>query len=320
LQYRPDDFGSAEQEEASGNVLPKFDKLAVNYFYRDKNMLEKKEKKPPFLVLLILDGWGITSRNIGNIFSSAEINNYKELISKYPAAALSTMLGRKKAVSKGNNYFIIGTGGYLQKKTSSLIDKLEKAGIKTLSICDQEKYPEMNFFFTGRKKSSAYSQIVIKNSRDGKTTPFLTEALIKAIKKNEYGFIAAAFSDLDAAAGRGDVPAAISAAAEIDSSLKKIIKIILNRGGLAIITAAAGRAEALIDPQTEMINRKNTANPVPFILVGEKFEGQTINFPEAPAGDLALVEPAGDISAIAPTILKLLDPKTAEELNNRSLV
>jgi 2,3-bisphosphoglycerate-independent phosphoglycerate mutase len=283
-------------------------------------MLKKKEEKAPFLVLLIIDGWGIAPDNVGNIFSLVKTKNYGELILKYPAAALSTSPDHKKIISRSDNYFIIGTGGFLQKRTASLVEKLEKEKIKTLLISDQKKYPEMNFFFTGRKKIANNNVLTVKKDKFNQTTSLLTEALIKVIKKGEYKFIAAAFSDLESAVDSGDIKIAAATAEKIDESLKKIIKTILSRGGLAIITAGAGKAEAMINPQTEIINKKNTANPVPFILVGEKYEGQTIDFPEAPNGNLALVRPVGDISNIAPTILKIFGLPESEEIKSKSFI
>ncbi|MFA5247859.1 MAG: hypothetical protein WC415_01245 [Patescibacteria group bacterium] len=283
-------------------------------------MLKEKEQKALFLVLLIIDGWGIAPDNVGNIFSLIKTKNYQELVSKYPAAALLTSLNNNKIVSKSDNYFVIGTGDLAQKKTPSLIERLEKEKIKTLLISDQEKYPEMNFFFTGRKKIANNDILVVKKDKFNRTTPLITEALIKTIKKGEHKFITAAFSDLELAVTSGDIKTAITTAEKIDECLKKIIKAILRRGGLAIITAAAGKAEAMINPQTEIVNKKNTANPVPFILVGEKYEGQTINFPEAPDGNLALVQPAGDISNITPTILKIFGLPESKEIKSKSFI
>jgi bisphosphoglycerate-independent phosphoglycerate mutase (AlkP superfamily) len=144
--------------------------------------------------------------------------------------------------------------------------------------------------------------------------------LIKTVKKGGYGFIAAVFSDLDMAATRGDIKASGEAAEKIDDSLKKITKIVLSRGGLLIITAPAGKAEAIINPRTEAINKKNTSHHVPFIMIGKKYEGQAINFFETPGSDLTLAAPLGDISGIAPTILKIFFPDSDSRDGKKSFI
>ncbi len=280
----------------------------------------KKKEKAPFLVLLMIDGWGVAPSGAGNIFSLIKTPNYQGLIAKYPAAVLSVSPKQKKSVSRSDNYFTIGTGNFLQRKSKGLLENLKEAGIKTLTIFDQERYPEMNFFFSGRKKNIEDNFLIFKDTKGKGTTGLIAEALIKTVKKGGYGFITAVFSDLDIATTRGDVKASGEAAEKIDDSLKKITKIILGRGGLLIITAPAGKAEAIINPRTETVNKKTTSNSVPFVLIGKKYEGQAISFFETPGNDLTLAAPIGDISGIAPTILKIFFPGDDDRDGEKSFI
>lgn len=278
-----------------------------------------KEKKPAILVMLIIDGWGVSKNTSGNIFSLIKTDKYKELVSKYPSASLLVSSKIKKTVSRSNNYFTIGTGGVLQRKTNSLVDKLENEGLKTLLVFSKERYPEMNFYFTGRKKITDNDFLLIESDKKKKESRLMTNSLLREIKNGKHDFVIASFSGLDSAAATGDIKATAEEALEIDKSMGRIVKAVLSRSGVVVITSSAGRAEAMINPQTDVVSKKNSTNPVPFIIIGKKYEGKNFDFPEASEGDLALVEPVGEISQISSTIMSMLFPDK-KELKEKSLL
>ncbi|MBU1179386.1 hypothetical protein KJ885_00390, partial [Patescibacteria group bacterium] len=71
---------------------------------------------------------------------------------------------------------------------------------------------------------------------------------------------------------------------------------------------------------TGQMDKEHTTNPVPFIIVGEKFEGQSMGLPEGVGADLSLVPPVGTLGDVAPTILHVLGIKQPKEMTGKSLI
>jgi 2,3-bisphosphoglycerate-independent phosphoglycerate mutase len=75
-----------------------------------------------------------------------------------------------------------------------------------------------------------------------------------------------------------------------------------------------------VNMQTGQKSKEHTTNPVPFIIIGNQFEGKKLGWAEAPGGDLSLVQPIGILSDIAPSILKLLNIDQPQEMTGRNLI
>jgi len=83
------------------------------------------------------------------------------------------------------------------------------------------------------------------------------------------------------------------------------------------VTSAYGGAEDVYNIGTGLANKKRTKNHVPFLIIGQSFEGKTIGLKEAPNNDLSLLNPQGNYTSIAPTILKILNlPRTSSMGDN----
>ena len=98
----------------------------------------------------------------------------------------------------------------------------------------------------------------------------------------------------------------IKAIETVDGCLGKIVDLILEKGGTAIITADHGNAEQMIDPVTGDRHTAHTTNPVPFHLIDEESIGVKLRT-------------GGALEDVAPTLLGLLGLEKPTEMTGRDL-
>jgi 2,3-bisphosphoglycerate-independent phosphoglycerate mutase len=291
---------------------------------------EKKINLGP-VVLLILDGWGIAAASDGNAISQAAIPNFRELAVKYPATILLTAARSgiiEKKVNPAKNYLAIGTGKQkLSQANFSLFDYLDQAELKWTVITEPEKLAYgLCSINNKRKVKNGNWQIFSSKPADNyaespaMATELITAELLKGIKSRKFDFILAILANLDLTAHSGNFPATVEAAQIIDRALNNITKTVLDNSGVLLITSSHGSAEEALDMKTELANKKDTDNPVPFIIAGKQFEGKSFGFPEAPGGDLSLVTPAGTLLDVTPTILKIMGLEMPADLDGKPLI
>ena len=203
------------------------------------------------------------------------------------------------------------------------------AGLKQLHIAETEKYAHVTFFFNGgtEKEFPGEDRILVPSPRVASykdkpemSAKEITKKLVEAIMTDKYDFIVANFANADMVGHTGDLKATIKAVETIDACLKKIVEVVLAKGGIILVTADHGNAEELVNLQSGEIDKEHSTYPVPFIMVGKEWQGKNAGFPEVPGGDLSLVQPSGLLSDVAPTVLKLLKLKQPEEMTGRSLI
>ena len=144
----------------------------------------------------------------------------------------------------------------------------------------------------------------------------IMESLTKKIISNDFDFIVANFANPHLVSQSGDREATIKAIEAVDKCLGKIIKNVLAKEGVVVITADHGQAE---DLPAALIGQPSL-NPVPFILVANQWEGRNIGRLDTLDHDLSLIEPAGELLDVAPTILKIMGLAQPPEMIGRSLI
>ncbi|HNX10828.1 MAG TPA: hypothetical protein PKI61_01685 [bacterium] len=266
--------------------------------------------RPRPLVLLLVDGWGVSQSRDNNAIRLAKIPNFKKLVSHYPAAILSVK-DNKDSV----NYNVIGRG---------LSRHLSELGYQQLKIAETEKLALVTNFFNGQAEQLPGEDYELIPSPVASSinmaTPLLLRRLHKALKSGKYNFIVSSLANIDSLSRSGDFKTAIKAVEYVDRTLRKIADLVLEQNGILIVTSAHGYIEEVYDIQTEQVNKDNTDNPVPFIIVGSDYEGKTIGLSEAPANDLSLLKPAGSLEDIAPTILQIMKLEPPVGMAGRSLI
>jgi 2,3-bisphosphoglycerate-independent phosphoglycerate mutase len=118
----------------------------------------------------------------------------------------------------------------------------------------------------------------------------------------------------------GNMNATVTGVETADECIGKIVTAALAMNGIVFITADHGNAEEMMNLQTGAQDKEHSTNPVPFIIVGKKFEGQNMGLPEGVGADLSLMPPVGVLGDVAPTILKVMDIPQPGEMTGRPLI
>lgn len=199
-----------------------------------------------------------------------------------------------------------------------------------LHAAETEKYAHVTFFFNGGKEDEFNSESRILVPSPAVTTydqkpemsAFeLTEKLLAAIKEGKNDFIVVNFANPDMVGHTGVIPATIKGIETVDKCLGDLIKLVLANSGVCLITADHGNAEELINLQTGEIDKEHSTNPVPFIIVGASWEGQSLTPGlDSAGGDLSIVTPSGMLADVGPTILKIMDISQPTEMTGRPLI
>ena len=280
--------------------------------------MKKTETKKGPLILLMIDGFGVAPKSEGNAIAMAGTPHLDELISKYPSTALSLpSMGRGKKIDQRRLYSIIGGAG---PHSDSLLDRLSAEGKKWCVLAEPERIALSSYFFNGGKKIPPQSCFLPdRGSEPLKNFLEISNELIKRIKAGHWDFIAVFMADLESISRDKDLKTLLLAIKEIDRTIAKLSKVVLERNGCLVLSAGNGLAEKFIDMKTGEIDTALSLNPVPFVLIGNEFEGKTMDLPEAPNGDLSNCAPGGTLLDIAPTIIKLMDLPVKNKQQGHSL-
>ena len=275
-----------------------------------------KAAQPRPVVLLLLDSWGIAPKNSGNAFSGLKLKTFSSLIKNYPVALLTS---DKKTIKE--RYNSLGASGKLTQLLSA-------ANWSQINIVESEKLLAAWYHLNGgRDQLLAGEELKVVSSTIGsrqedfkQQLPEITKATLNDIRKNLHDFLIISLSNLDLISSGGNLKAVQEAIKLLDKNLKKIADEVLKKHGLLFIASAYGHAEAMINVATELPESGITDNPVPFIIVGEKYQGLNIGLPDTFGSDLSLVEPIGTLADIVPTILKILEIAAPDNLPGKSLI
>lgn len=188
---------------------------------------------------------------------------------------------------------------------------------KQIYIAESEKFSHITYFFNG---GSAYP---VGNEKRLEITPSkvvdsydklpemsagkITDKVLKCIRSGTYDFIAVNFANADMVGHTGNLRATIKAIEIVDAQIGKIYQEVLSQGGNMIITADHGNAEKMFDEKVGQPCTFHTKNPIPFLIVGEKFKGKKL-------------KDGGVLGNIAPTILEIMDLKKPDLMDKESLL
>jgi len=188
--------------------------------------------------------------------------------------------------------------------------------IKQLYIAESEKFAHITYFLNGGYADpvDAEARIMIPSPVADSyakvpemSAEAITDKVLEYINKEEYDFIAINYANADMVGHTGDLLATIKAVEFLDKQLSRIVPEVLQRKGVVIITADHGNADDMMDFDSDQPNTYHTKNPVPFLLIGEKFKDRKLR-------------DGGVLGNIAPTILDILDIEKPELMKKESLL
>ncbi|MDD2433202.1 MAG: 2,3-bisphosphoglycerate-independent phosphoglycerate mutase [Clostridia bacterium] len=202
-----------------------------------------------------------------------------------------------------------------QDLENTLGEVVSKAGLKQLRIAETEKYAHVTFFFNGglEKAFPGETRILIPspkvatyNLQPEMSAGQVTSKVIEKLKEATYDLVVMNYANPDMVGHTGHLKACIQAIEKVDNCLQQVLKVVLEQGGIVLVTADHGNAEHMLDTQTKKPLTAHTSNHVPCILVGN-------NLAKIKLRD-------GSLQDIAPTLLELLGLPKPPEMTGESLI
>ncbi|MGF3196188.1 2,3-bisphosphoglycerate-independent phosphoglycerate mutase [Facklamia sp. P13055] len=191
-------------------------------------------------------------------------------------------------------------------------EAIAKAGKTQLRIAETEKFPHVTFFMSGGRHETfpGEERILIPSPKvatyDLKpemSAYEVKDALIDKINEDTIDAIILNFANPDMVGHSGMLEPTVKAIEAVDECLGQIVDLILEKEGVAIITADHGNSDEVITLEGKPMTA-HTTNPVPVIVTKE---------------GISLRE-GGILSDLAPTMLDLLKIDQPSEMTSQSLI
>ncbi len=203
--------------------------------------------------------------------------------------------------------------------TNPLARVVSETGMAQLHTAETEKYAHVTFFLNGGREEPfpGESRVLIPSPKVATydlqpemSAPAVTDIVVGAIESGSYRLIVVNFANGDMVGHTGVFSATVRAIETVDTCLARVIAATLAAGGVALVTADHGNAEEMIDRESGAPMTAHTTNPVPLVLVA----------PETSPLRNAQLRQGGRLSAVAPTILSLMDLPVPESMTEPSLL
>ena len=186
-----------------------------------------------------------------------------------------------------------------------------RAGLKQLvqrklKICSRNVFlnggREDNF--PGEDRLLILAKVVTYDLQPEMSAPELTESVAQLVEQDLYDLIVMNYANCDMVGHTGIFSSAVAAVETVDRSMARLVPLILERGGVALITSDHGNAESMFDRENSGPFTAHTSTPVPLILAG--------------VSDVELKD--GRLADLAPTILDLAGLEQPEAMSGKSLI
>ncbi|MCF7835719.1 MAG: 2,3-bisphosphoglycerate-independent phosphoglycerate mutase [Candidatus Marinimicrobia bacterium] len=211
------------------------------------------------------------------------------------------------------------------KVDNPLARVISRAGLKQIHIAETEKYAHVTYFFNGGREEpfDGEDRILIPSPKTAHYDEVPEMSASQVTKKvidslDDYHFILANFTNADMVGHTGNFNACVKAIEVLDESVGKIIPRILEKNGLAIITADHGNIEEKVYKLTGEKRSKHTTNPVPFYLISNDLKREHPLEPSQITSAYKLTQ--GMLTDVAPTILEAMDIRVPDEMTGKSLI
>ncbi len=194
---------------------------------------------------------------------------------------------------------------------NTLSEVLSNNNLNQLHIAETEKYAHVTFFFNGgiEQPFAKEDRILIPSAKvktyDLKPEMSCFEIIETAIKNIEkYDFIVLNIANCDMVGHTGNFEATKKAVEFVDKNLRFLVNKCEQENISLLITADHGNAECMMD-KNNIFHTQHTTLDVPLILVDVKY---------------ILNRKTGNLSDIAPTILKILNIDKPHEMTGVSFI
>jgi 2,3-bisphosphoglycerate-independent phosphoglycerate mutase len=300
-------------------------KEAVETFYKeDEKIID--QYLDPFVIVdaddkpvgTIQDGDSVVCFNfrgdraieISRAFEEKDFNKFDRL--RYPNVYYAGMMQYDGDLLIPKNYLVFPP--QIDRTISAYLCAEE---ITSFAISETQKFGHVTYFWNGNrsgyidKSFETYIEIPsdrIEFDKAPKMKAYeITEKTSELLRSNKYKFGRINFPNGDMVGHTGNFDAAVIAVETTDECVGKLLKVIDETKGIALITADHGNSDEMYTEKNGVKTPKtsHTLNPVPFIIYDPQYDNEY---------EMADVKNAG-LANIAATILNLLGFKKVEGYN-----
>ncbi|MEG0570707.1 MAG: 2,3-bisphosphoglycerate-independent phosphoglycerate mutase [Oscillospiraceae bacterium] len=189
---------------------------------------------------------------------------------------------------------------------------ISKNGLTQLRIAETEKYAHVTFFFnggveatfTGEDRALISSPKVATYDMQPQMSAYeVADEVVKRINSDKYDVIILNYANCDMVGHTGVFDAAKAAVEAVDTCVGKTVDAILQKGGVALITADHGNADKMYEPDGSPFTA-HTTFPVPLAVVGMECK----------------LRQGGKLADLAPTMLDILNLPKPAQMDGNSLI
>lgn len=188
-------------------------------------------------------------------------------------------------------------------------------GLHTFAISETQKFGHVTYFWNGNKSGyvcedqEVYIEVPSDKIEFDKAPRMkadeITDKTIELLRSGKYQFGRINYPNGDMVGHTGVMDAVIASVEAVDDGLARLLPVIKELGGIALITADHGNADEMFTEKNGVRTPKtsHTLNPVPFVIYDPNFNGEY---------KMADVETPG-LTNIAGTILNLMGYENVED-------
>ena len=240
---------------------------------------------------------GDRGRQLLSVLKNEDFNEYK--VPKFNDLSVLTLANIPGVNLKREDYLIEEENVY------SLGVYLSDLGLRQARIAETEKFAHVTYFFNGGDKVKVKGcdnflipspKVSTYDKAPNMSAIEVTNQVVKCLEK-DYDFILVNFANPDMLGHTGVIDATVSGLKTIDECLKRIVEAVDNNFYKLIITADHGNCDEMIRKDGS-ISTTHSIYPVPFILRDKRVS----------------LKHKGDLTEIAPTILKYMDIAIPKEM------
>ena len=184
-------------------------------------------------------------------------------------------------------------------------------GMTQARVAETEKYAHVTYFFNGGIEDKLKwcdnfkipsPKVATYDLKPEMSIVDVTKQVLKCIDK-DYDFILVNFANPDMVGHTGNYEAAVKCLKYVDEALKTIYEKAMDNFYDMMITSDHGNIDTMIDSHGVPVTT-HSMSPVPFIFCNENFS----------------LKEYGDITMIAPTLLKFMDIKIPDTMKDTPLL
>lgn len=184
-------------------------------------------------------------------------------------------------------------------------------GMTQARVAETEKYAHVTYFFNGGIEDKLKGcdnfkipspKVATYDLKPEMSIIDVTKQVLKCIDK-DYDFILVNFANPDMVGHTGNYEAAVNCLKYVDEALKTIYEKAMDNFYDMMITSDHGNIDTMIDSHGVPVTT-HSMSPVPFIFCNENFS----------------LKEYGDITMIAPTLLKFMDIKIPDTMKDTPLL